>query len=161
VFKYSGSATVAPRLFVVNNTFWTNQPGVDGSGQYAGGGSNPDFWFVRNNLFRMTRYAAAFPKDRLDEDYNVFYTSDAHRGIDYGQNIITVSEYRDASGQGSHTNVSDRTDRFKTDPELIDAAHGDLWLPTGSPLIDAGVELPNIASDYHGAAPDIGATEHE
>ncbi|MBI2194369.1 MAG: hypothetical protein HYU36_20520 [Planctomycetes bacterium] len=35
-----------------------------------------------------------------------------------------------------------------------------LTLKTGSPAIDAGAALPNLAEDFEGEAPDLGAYEH-
>jgi hypothetical protein len=165
-FKYSGSSNPLARIYVVNNTFWTNRAGADGGQQAAGGGNDTERFYLRNNIFRVTRYAFGSPGSAggWNEDYNFFYTSDSGRGINYGtRNYQTVSGYRKASGQGTHTNLSDKTDRFETEPSLADPAGGNLDLANGSPQIDAGVVVPNIADragiDYNGAAPDLGANE--
>lgn len=165
-FKYSGNSAPAARLFVVNNTFWTDEPGADGGNQYAGGGPNSERFYLRNNIFRMTRYAFAAPgnspgtADRWDEDYDYFATTAADRGISYAGNRTTVAAYRAASGQGARTN---RAGDFRTEPGLVNPAAGDLALAADSPLIDAGVPVPNICDrpgvDYRGAAPDLGARE--
>ncbi|MGC9341109.1 MAG: chondroitinase-B domain-containing protein [Bacteroidales bacterium] len=40
------------------------------------------------------------------------------------------------------------------------APHPDLQLKSSSPLIDAGIAIPNIIGGYNGVAPDIGALEY-
>jgi len=44
-------------------------------------------------------------------------------------------------------------------PQYIDPTQGNFSLPAGSSLMDAGLHIPGINDDYHGAAPDIGAVE--
>lgn len=165
-FKYSGKSNPLARVYVIHNTFWTNWSGADGGQQAAGGGDNTERFYLRNNIFRMTRYAFASPGSTggWNEDYNFFYTSDPSRGINYGtRNYSTVSSYRAASGQGVNTNLADTSDRFRTEPVMVDPAGGNLQLANGSPQIDAGVPVPNISDragiDYSGAAPDMGALE--
>jgi hypothetical protein len=168
-FKFSGQSKPAARVYVINNTFWTDQPGADGGNQYAGGGANSERFYLRNNIFRMTRYAFAPPvngakgNDRWDEDYDFFFTSDPARGINYGSNRLDLAAYRTASGQGSNANRADPSGAFRTEPALTDAPNGNLTIAAGSPLIDAGVVVPNIADrpgiDYQGNAPDLGAKE--
>jgi hypothetical protein len=84
-FKYSGSDTITKaRIYVINNTFWTNSSSaVSGGSQAAGGGSNQENFYLRNNLFRMTRYGFDAPgtAGKWDEDYNFFATTDPTRGI--------------------------------------------------------------------------------
>ncbi|HEX5166494.1 MAG TPA: DUF1565 domain-containing protein, partial [Thermomicrobiales bacterium] len=165
-FKYSGSSNPLARIYVVHNTFWTDKAGTNGGLQAAGGGSDTERFYLRNNIFRVTRYAFDSPGSGggWNEDYDFFFTSDTGRGINYGtRNYKTVSEYRKVSGQGAHTNLSDKTDRFKAEPGLVDPARGNLDLANGSAQIDAGVVVPNISDqagvDYNGAAPDLGANE--
>ncbi|MBI4507094.1 MAG: hypothetical protein HY691_16300, partial [Chloroflexi bacterium] len=98
---------------------------------------------------------------RWDEDYNSFSTTDAGRGLRYGTSYTTdVRAYRAASGQGAHTNVASD---FVTAPALQNPAAGDLSLPAGSALVDAGVPVSNLSDragvDYRGAAPELGARE--
>jgi hypothetical protein len=42
----------------------------------------------------------------------------------------------------------------------VDPATVDLRPADGSPLIDAGVVVPNVSDRFNGKAPDIGAYEH-
>jgi hypothetical protein len=166
-FKRSDAGKPPARVYVVNNTFWTDQPQVPGGARYAGAGGPPERFFLRNNIFRVTHYAFDLPPNQLrqswDEDYNHFFTNDPRgRGLKYGdRNFDSMDGYRRNSGQGEHSNLSGgpRT----ADPALGNPAAGDLSLPPGSPFIDAGVVVPNIVDrpgvDFSGAAPDLGARE--
>ncbi len=167
-FKYSGGGTITKgRVYVVNNSFWTNSPfSVSGGAQAAGGGSNSENFYLRNNLFRMTRYGFDAPgyAGKWNEDYNFFSTTDPTRGMNYGSaNKTTVSTYRTSSGQGEHTNLSemDPTQNFHSLPDnwLTNPLAGDLTLKTSTPVIDAGITVANITESFTGSAPDIGACE--
>ena len=160
MLKYSGKSDPTARIYVLHNTFWTDGY-ADGGLQYASTGPSSEAFYLRNNLFRATRYAFSAPPSAgsWDEDYNHFVTTDTTRGMEYGVAIhrANVQAYRAASGQGAHTNLSGG---FTGDIPLTNAMHGDLRLPGGSPLIDAGVVVPNVSdrpgADFQGAAPDIG-----
>jgi hypothetical protein len=168
-FKYSGNSVPAARIFVLHNTFWTSEPGADGGNQYAGGGPNSERFYLRNNIFRVTRYGFAAPSnapgtaDRWDEDFNYFSTAATDRGMSYGGNRGSVGAYRTASGQGANSNRGDQSGTFRTDPSLAEPSKGNLALAPGSPHIDAGTPVPNLSDrpgrDYRGAAPDLGARE--
>ena len=160
MLKYSGKSDPPARLYVLHNTFWTDGY-ADGGALFASWGPSPEPMYLRNNLIRATHYVFDTPRPvgTWNEDYNHFATTDGSRGLQYGRvNYVTnVQEYRDASGQGGHTNVAGD---FTTDVALVNAASGDLRLPGGSRLIDAGVAVPNVSDrpgvDFQGAAPDIG-----
>jgi hypothetical protein len=168
MFKYDGGSTVRARVYVLHNTFWTD-PSVT-TAQVLGGapyghtsGPAAEAFYLRNNIFRATRNAWIVKVASMwDEDYNSFSTSDKARGLEYlGKDYTTnVAAYRTASGQGAHTNLSGD---FITAPALSSPKTGDLSLPLGSPLIDAGVEVPNLSDragvDFLGTAPDLGAIE--
>lgn len=168
-FKFSGSSKPGARIVVVHNTVWTDQPGADGGNQYAGGGANSESFYLRNNVFRMTRYAFAPPQNapngpiRWDEDYDFFFTTDQARGVNYGSNRLSLPLYRAASGQGANSNRGDAAGAFHTEPGLTDAAKGQLVPAADSPLIDAGIPVPNVSDrpniDFRGGAPDLGARE--
>jgi hypothetical protein len=166
-FKYSGSSRPAARLYVLHNTFWTDQPDVCGGDQYAGGGPDTEAFYLRNNIIHGTRYAFGAPTGtgKWDEDYNYFSSTDTGRGLRYGSRTggrytTDVAGYRHASGQGAHTNLAGD---FITPPRLANPSTGDLTLPADSPLIDAGTPVPNLSArpgqDYSGRAPDLGAFE--
>jgi D-serine deaminase-like pyridoxal phosphate-dependent protein len=154
------------RVYVIHNTFWTDQASpnaIDGGGQSASSGASPEAFYLRNNLFRMTRTAFDAPTvaGRWDEDYNYFGTTAATRGLRFGTYYTSdVAAYRAASKQGAHTNLAGD---FVTPPTLNNPSAGDLSLPTGSLLVDAGLPAPNISDrasiDYTGSAPDLGARE--
>ncbi len=99
---------------------------------------------------------------KWNEDYDYFATTDTTRGLEYGGRRYTgdVDAYRRDSGQGQHTNLSGS---FIQLPDIPGAIKGDLSLPDGSPLVDAGTPVPNISDlqgkSYLGRAPDIGAIE--
>jgi hypothetical protein len=164
VFKYSGASVPPARIWVINNTFWSDDPLANGGALFATDGPSPEAFYLRNNIMSMTGYAFWAPPEvgRWDEDYNYFATTDVGRGLRYGPTPYTtnVQAYRAASGQGTHTNVSGS---FVSPPTLVNPTDGDLRLPAGSPLADAGVPVPNIMDragiDYRGSAPGLGATQ--
>jgi hypothetical protein len=166
VFKYSGTSSPAARVYVLHNTIWTDQTApntIDGGAQSASSGGSPEAFYLRNNVFGTTRSAFEAPTapGRWDEDYDYFGTTATTRGLRFGGFYTTdVAGYRAASGQGGHTNVAGN---FVTMPTLSNPTSGDLSLPSGSPLIDAGVPVPNVSDraglDYVGPAPDLGARE--
>lgn len=166
VFKYSGNSTPLGRVYVLHNTIWTDQGQwntVSGGARYASGSSASEAFYLRNNVFRASRYAFDVEDGNgWNEDYNHFSTTDTTRGVRYRDKVFTtnVQSYRLASGQGEHTNMSGD---FITPPQLSSPSTGDLNLAAGSPLIDAGVQVPNISdrpgTNYAGAAPDLGARE--
>jgi hypothetical protein len=161
MLKYSGTSQPTARLYVLHNTFWTDRPAVAGGAQYASAGAANEALYLRNNLIRATNYAFDAPRaaGAWDEDANYFVTTDTARGLRFNGVIYraNVQAYRTASGQGAHTNVAVG---FVGDVPLASPASGDLRLPTGSPLVDAGVPVPNVSDragvDFQGAAPDIG-----
>ena len=160
MIKYSGQSKPTARVYVLHNTLWTDGY-TDGGSLFAANGPSSEALYLRNNLIRATNYAFSAPRSAgsWNEDYNYFVTTDATRGFLYNgvKYQANVQAYRNASGQGAHTNVASG---FTTDIPLANAAGGDLRLPSGSPLIDAGVIVPNVSdragTDFQGAAPDIG-----
>ena len=88
-----------------------------------------------------------------------FATIHSGRGLRYSSIIYAgnVQAHRAASSQGARTNTASG---FTTDVAVLNAGAGDLRLPAGSPLIDAGIPVPNISDragvDFQGSAPDIG-----
>lgn len=144
-FKYSGSSVPGLLIYVINNTFQSDDIESNGGLKAAGGAGNQEWFYLRNNIFDMGRYVfSSPPTPRWNEDYNAFSTTDLTRGLEYaGQNKNLLADYQAASGQGAHSNP-----------------HGDFHDPiTPESLVDTGVIVPNIADAYNGAAPDIGATE--
>jgi len=78
----------------------------------------------------------------------------------------TLKEYSEATGQDKHSvlidyNVFEKVAQpDKADPQRVyDPAGMNFALRSGSPAVDAGINLPNINDDYAGRAPDLGAYE--
>jgi hypothetical protein len=141
-FKFSGSSDPEALIVLVGNTFIAQGgSSLDGGAQSASGGRMTERFYLRNNLFLMSRYAFEYP-GAWDEDYNQWYTSDRDRGL---RKHLTIAAYREAEDDGDHSNpAGDIHDRIRPDDER---------------LIDAGVMVPNLAATYLGSAPDIGALE--
>jgi hypothetical protein len=167
LFKYSGVSTPHGRAYILHNTFWTD-PSVTsapvlGGARYGTSGSSNESVYLRNNIIHTTHYAFDVVSAAMwDEDYNSLTTSNKTRGLHYAGKVYTtdMAAYRTASKQGAHTNVGSD---FVTGPALRNPQAGDLTLPAGAPLIDAGVPVPNLSDrpgvDFQGKAPDLGATE--
>lgn len=167
VVKYSNASVPAARVYLLHNTFWTDEAGkttgVSGGENSAGGSGGHEAFFLQNNLFRTSKYGFAAPgAGRWEENGNHFASTDTGRGLEYaGRRYTTDLEaYRTVSGQGAHTN---RAGDFVTvgvvDTALVDPRAGDLSLRTGAPFVDAGVIVPNVSDSYSGTAPDLGARE--
>ena len=163
MFKYSGTSSPPARIYVLHNTFWTDRL-ADGGAQFASTGSSTEAFYLRNNIIRATHFAFVVPRaaGAWDEDSNYFFTTDPARGLSFNGVVYreNVQSYRSASGQGARTN---RAAAFSTDLPLVSPESGDVRLPPDSPLIDAGVPVPNVSDrrgvDYQGDAPDIGDEE--
>jgi hypothetical protein len=95
---------------VLPNTAWTDAPAINGGARFAAGTASPEALYLRNNIFRMTRYAFQAPTvaGRWDKDYNCFATADTARGLLAAGNRYTtdVAAYRRDTGQGAHTNLA-------------------------------------------------------
>jgi hypothetical protein len=155
-FKFSGSSTPQARLYVINNTFWSDRPETDGSNNAVDGlTAQPESFYLRNNIFRGGHHAFEFipnPAGKFDEDYNQFLTSSATRGIRRiapapAKTFTDFPSYRAASGQGAHSNVAvpDIHNAVLGDAQFTDAPKGVLTLVQGSVFAGAGVTVPNIA----------------
>lgn len=168
-FKYSKDSTPNARVYVINNTFWADSTfgvGVDGSGQYASGITQTESFYLRNNILRSTRYAFQAPTTaNWNENYNHFVTSDASRGIILGliKYTTNVAGYQ-LVASAPNTNVSGNfVTASVVDNALNNPTGGDISLKAGSPLVDIGTVVPNIADitgfNYQGRNPDLGACE--
>jgi hypothetical protein len=166
-FKYSGDSSPTARIYLLNNTIWTDSTltSVMGGGAYGGGDARTEDFYLRNNIFAMTSYGFGWPRGHWDEDYDYFYSTDPNRTMQWygGPNESSLAQYQSESGQGAHSQVGDTSGGFQTPPQLTDPSHGDLSLASGSSQVDAGTVVPNIADlpgvNYVGAAPDVGAFE--
>lgn len=144
VFKYSGKSNPQAMVIVVGNTFTTAEDGglTNGGLQAAGGGPNQEFFYLRNNIFSMTRYAFDYAQDAWDEDYNHWATSDGSRCLGDHEKMST---YRQRTRWGDQSNPAGE-------------CHAPLAVGDAR-FIDAGVVVPNLDETYRGNAPDIGYLE--
>jgi hypothetical protein len=113
--------------------------------------------FIRNNIFYSstehlfyTHYLSDL--NNIDLDYNLYYQP-AGSGIiatasDQGMSYTTLAQWKTATGQEAHA--------VGSNPLFVDVANGDFHLQSGSPAIDAGVD---VGLDYNGNHPDLGAYE--
>ncbi len=77
IFKYSGASVPTGRVWIINNTIWTNDTEVNGGAEYADPGLNEEALYWRNNILRATKkvFITSPIMTRWDEDYNHFVTS--------------------------------------------------------------------------------------
>lgn len=153
-FKYSRSSNPQARIYVLHNTFWTDDTaaGVTGGSQYASGAALAEAFYLANNIFRTTRNGFEYfvgSTGLYYEDYNQFVTADATRGmkkLSPQATYTTFAAYRADSGQGAHSNpLADLHDTAGLDALFVNAAGGNLTLANGANvLVGAGVALPNI-----------------
>src|SRR5207248_11138835 len=109
----------ASHVYDLENTFWTDHTWMDlgtlrgnsGGGLNAGGGGgSPEHFYLRNNLFRMTKYGFdvnhfVMQTHGWDEDFDVFGSLD---GVQVSAKSYTnTSAYRAATKEGAHSNVAD------------------------------------------------------
>lgn len=142
---------------VYNNTFYRNDKVQEGWGSVFlddfGEENDPVIRFKNNIVVHdettRTYLWESATCTNVDADYNALYdisgTEDVYRGTSYG----TYAAYQSA-GHEPHSVVSQN-------PLLNDPENGDFTLQSGSPCIDAGVD---VGEDYNGEAPDIGAYEY-
>lgn len=156
IFKYSGSTDPRLRLYIWNNTLWTDDASDVTGGSNAAGGATPtlaDAFWLRNNIFRTSGHCFEFFLPSLgsgyDEDYNHFVTGgDAStRGLKkLSPNTVytTWAAYQAASGQGVHSNLAntDIHDEAFTDGQFVDAANGNVTLIALSVFKGIGTTIP-------------------
>jgi len=157
-FKFnSGGYGKSGVMYLFHNTTDAILEGVDGFECRI-----PGEWemiYSRNNAFTGNRFAHSYIKGdgnrTLNMDYDNLYTSDIDKfsywyeqGSKY---YISLQEFQ------STTNLE--LNGVSEDPMFTSPENGDFVLQEGSPLIDAGVIIPGINSDFEGEKPDIGAKE--
>jgi hypothetical protein len=132
----------------------------------------------RNNLFltqatgagapALSYHASDLPGKLLDLDYNG--CNGSYRPSDRRGASETLEQFHRATGLESHgvlLTVADTLNAPLPTREQISAVvnartgspHPDLSLKEGSAAIDRGVAIPNVAEDFKGKAPDLGALE--
>lgn len=160
---------------------WINNTFVEAGTRNAEAITPPEHTFARNNLFVSTRrssvkyHAEDFVRQpaTLDLDfngYNKLLGAPAYDTFNLPvHNAGTVADIHKRTGLETHGVQLNAESCFK-DP-LPDAAelqqaitkwtgrHPDFSLKQGSPAIDKGEIIPNIADVFEGASPDLGALE--
>lgn len=126
----------AKNLHVLNNTF-------HGVGSYPVELMNNTGAIVKNNIFSNCAKQYLSTNSSVDVGHNAVY-----------------------NGGSTPPGSANTGDKWNVNPLFVDAANGDLSLQPGSPLIDAGIALPNVTEDFNGTprpvngAWDIGAFEY-
>jgi len=146
------SIDTSGRVYLYHNIVYTNRSeatALTSSGRWYN-------MVFKNNAFRTSFYiyedVFTKPAGSIQMDYNNIYTTSAIRFIKW-ENIRydSLQEFRQAKGHEIHG--------MSTDPGFVNPINGDFHLSAGSPMIDAGVVIPNINDDYSGDAPDLGVYE--
>ena len=87
----------------------------------------------------------------MNYDYNMYFRpDDANRRMRYDSALKNFTEWKVA--------ISGDANSSEDDPTFTDEANDDFTLLTGSPAIDAGVD---VGLSYEGDAPDLGANEYD
>lgn len=149
----SGYATPVGPVLLYHNTFVTTAPATNVLTLLDPGEST--YIRARNNVFAGTRYVLEKVNPvALDFDRDALSTTDSARFVKWqGTPYATLAALRMATGQ--------ETSGIAAAPQLVAPATGDFRPQDGSPLIDAAVALAGINDTFDGAAPDIGAVEHD
>ena len=142
----------------------------------------PEHTFARNNLFISTRrssvkyHAEDFVRSpaTLDFDYNGYNKLIGAPAFDAfklpAHERGTLAEIQRRTGLEAHGVQLDPESCFKESLPSIEeiklavdkwtGTHPDFSLKQGSPAIDKGVVIPNVADVFEGVAPDLGALEY-
>jgi hypothetical protein len=153
-FKFNSESDRSGAMYLFHNTADAAVvPGQDGL--VIG---DPGAWrlvYGRNNIWMGSRYAlhndnAAQPADL---DYDDLWNGGAGPLIRWAE-----TDYDDLAGLTAA--VGQEPNALSVGPRFADPGQGDYALRFDSDLIDAGVVVPGVNSDYEGSAPDIGAYEH-
>jgi hypothetical protein len=169
-FKYDGAANAQrpqARIYVVHNTFWSDDPRAHGGEPAAGAGSLGQKFYKRNNIIRVYIDFMDFfgpARGGYDEDYNAMAAELATARLRRNPSnaseatviYATLAAYQAGTGMGtnSNTTLTDLFDVVTLDAQLTDPTAGDLTLAIASDFIGIGVNTPLAPS----GAVDLGAT---
>jgi hypothetical protein len=132
-----------PRMSILNNTFaFANTPAEDGQIIIAASTSDSR---IMNNVFYSPRNAAVYYYDGTQTNLQI-------------RNNIVYGTTKVIGAVPSGTTVS--ANMF-TDPKVANAVSEpfDFHLLTGSPAVNAGLNLPEVTADYDGVARIDGSTD--
>jgi len=112
---------------------------------------------IKNNIFHTTQYRAMHLESgcnlgNFDMDYNLWNATTNPSGQEIRRLGVTYATFAAYQAAGYEPNSV-----MQQDPLWLDKANCDFTLRSGSPAIDAGVD---VGLPYHGAAPDIGSYEY-
>lgn len=136
-------------LTIVNNTFTNDLSLPSNYNPNIIGLTNTPHSVIENNIFFEPLVHTIYFHDEMSK-----------QSAAIGHNCIFRSDGKEPSGSPSPG------DLWMVDPLFVSSASGDFHLQAGSPLIDAGVTIPNISNDFDdtsrpiGAGFDIGAYEY-
>jgi len=171
-FVHLGAGSTTNGLYVYNNVFYNNGGGwgyaqrsdQNGTGlkladNVNAGQSN---LFFKNNIVHTSVDRHIFSEDPGNDlsawefDYNSYYPD--------GATLFVRSGVATTNFAGWQTAISDEAASIVVDPLMTDPANGDFTLQSGSPAIDAGVDV-GLTEDYFGmpirGLPDIGFYEYQ
>ena len=147
---------------VYNNIFYKCNVGFASGRNYNGLGANIK---LRNNIFlnstvyHISWYTGASVYT-LDSDYNLFYPTDGDL-FRLGAHELSFTDWQALSKTGRTFDPNS----IVADPLFVDPDNGNFHLRSGSPAIDAGIDV-GLTQDFEGNpvpqgnAPDIGAYEY-
>ncbi len=145
------------RLTVHHNVVWDiGRDGIIVKGDYNTVCHNTVFDIDKGNGISL--HTQAEPKKPWRKQWPLLEEQNAHSVIKNNAAPGITSHWKGAPFPDAPERVSHNY--TGGDMQLVDRAHRDFRPAPGSPLIDAGVLLPDIPQDAAGDAPDIGAYEH-
>lgn len=156
-FKFNSGYDQSGSMYLFHNTADAVLPG--NNGLYVKAPGSWDLIFARNNIWSGTDYAINNYNESqpIDLDYDNLYTTRSDEfvywGSDANRHMSDLPTFQTLTGQELHG--------INQPSGFLNAAIGDYSLSDSSRLINAGVFLPGINSNYLGSAPDIGAYEYE
>jgi len=110
---------------------------------------------VKNNIFSTVQswlvYAYQQDLSNWDIDNNLYYPDGTNKFVTNDGSGYDFAKWKSVTGKDAHSII--------VDPKFANASAGDFSLQTGSPAIGAGVIIPDVAQNFSGTAPDIGAVE--